>query len=126
MSNHIQQINKPFKATVGEPWDFVSDAGTGQLGGRIEAIYKLDDGGEILTMSVSPFTSEKSVVEYVIGVSRYREGYDISQDVDRQYPITLNMYYLEMGRNIIHEFESLGISVLTNSKFIVGTIREYK
>lgn len=68
----------PLTFSIGEPWNFTSQAGDNRLEGKIIHIEPDSDGNPLVLCKVSPFFFEMKGVDWVICSSRYSA---IDQDV---------------------------------------------
>lgn len=117
-----QLVGKLLDLSIGEPWDFVSEAGQNQLAGTIVAISDSDSEKDWMLMKVSPFNYQGVSINSVVGVNRYVSSQDVFGEIAKGNNVTLNFMFSVNGR----EFEQG--SILTDLQdesslsFLIGSI----
>lgn len=113
-------INKRVSISVGEPWDFVSDAGKNILEGSVSLVSG-ESRTEWLRCDVSPFIFEKNTIMHVIVVNRYAN--QSFKSLLKGEKITSNFLYEPAGKelNTIQILEAL--QKKTGMNFLVGSIQ---
>ena len=113
-------INKKVTISVGEPWDFTSEAGQNILKGSVSLISN-ENETEWLKCDVSPFYSEKCRITSVVAVSRYaKQSFELLLKSDK---ITANFLYEPSGREVDSTQISTVLQKQTGMRFLVGSIQ---
>ena len=113
-------INSKISISVGEPWDFVSDAGKNILKGSVSLVSD-ENGIEWLRCDVSAFDYENYRITSVIAVNRYAD--QSFKSLLKGEKIISNFLYEPTGK----ESDSNQISEVLKKKvgmnFLVGSIQ---
>ena len=113
-------INKKVSISVGEPWDFVSDAGKNVLEGSVSLVSDENDT-EWLRCDVSPFVFEKNTITSVIAVNRYAD--QSFKSLLQGKKITSNFLYEPTGKELNTERILDALEKQTGLNFLVGSIQ---
>ena len=65
-------VGRVIEASIGEPWDFTSDAGNGVLTGRIVSTSQPGEANEWIVCDVAPFRAGDRTITTVVATRRYR------------------------------------------------------
>lgn len=124
MSSHIDDlIGKAFQASIGEPWDFESEAGPNYLEGIILDIIVDSSGNQLIICEVTPFTSLGKKIFSVVAVNRYKGKQNELIDAITSGTATVNFMFQVSGDDF--QPENLE-SILRNEddcSFLVGTMK---
>lgn len=123
MCNPIDKfLGKKFYASIGEPWDFISQAGQNRLEGVINEIIYGTKNQPIIICNIKPFLSDGNEIQSIAGVNRYISSQNIIDNLSLSKPITLNFFYQKSGQL----FQSENIETILNAKnicsFLVGSL----
>jgi hypothetical protein len=64
-------VGRPLRGTIGEPWNFVSDAGQSVIVGKIESVSPAAIEAPWLLCRIQPFVHEGRTITQVVAVERY-------------------------------------------------------
>lgn len=124
MFNHIADlVGKSFSASIGEPWDFESDAGQNKLEGKIQKIVFDNARNPLLFCEVSPFSFSGNRISQVVAVNRYISSQDVINDLSVTGTATLNFIFQKSGDSFSVDGIDSTLGSLTNCSFIVGTMK---
>ena len=91
--SRMQLIDKSFDISIGEPWNFVSEAGKNKLVGIIKAVSDLGSDKDWILMKVSTFTYEGRTINHVVGVNRYVSSQDVFSEIEKGNDVTPNLCF---------------------------------
>jgi len=115
-------VGLSFSASIGEPWDFESDAGPNTLQGTVRLIAFDQRGNPLLFCEVVPFSSSTKRIRQVIAVNRYQGSQDVIDALRTKGEATLNFFFLKSGDVL----PDIGIETMlhdpSKSDFLVGTM----
>jgi hypothetical protein len=124
MSNHIDSlVGRPLIASIGEPWDFESSAGTNRLEGRVVAVSGPADSVSWCMCVVSEFRTDGNPVTTVGIVRRYVESEPLLQRLRRGERVGANFLYDPSGRAVTGDEIRLTLSSKTGLRFLAGTVQ---
>jgi hypothetical protein len=66
-------VGSAIRGSVGEPWNFESEAGTNAVSGIVDAVSASGETPQWLLCRIRPFVYSGSNIEYVVVVLRYRK-----------------------------------------------------
>ena len=113
-------IKEKVTISVGEPWDFTSDAGQNILKGTVSLVSN-ENETEWLKCDVSPFASEKYRITSVVAVNRYaKQSFELLLKGEK---ITANFLYEPNGRELDSTQISTVLQKQAGMKFLVGSIQ---
>ncbi|WP_420209288.1 hypothetical protein [Candidatus Electronema sp. JC] len=113
-------INKNVLISIGEPWDFVSNAGENILTGYIDLVSG-ENGTEWLRCNISPFSSKGNIITNVVAVKRYADQNFNSLLVSER--ITSNLLYEPTGRILDSDQIAEVLQEQTGMNFLVGSVQ---
>jgi hypothetical protein len=125
MSNRIDNreiIGRSFIASIGEPWDFESDAGENRLDGRVMAISNDDEHVQWCLCKVSPFSRNGHSVNTVGIVRRYASDDRIIDTLLQNGKVGANLIYDETGSNLSEGKLRDALASGRGCAFLVGTV----
>lgn len=127
MSSHTVNdlVGLSFYASIGEPWDFESDAGPNKLLGTIQQIAFDQSGNPLLLCEVVPFSFSKSRIHQVVAVNRYRGSQDVIDAMRTKGAATLNFMFQKSGHALPEISMNAALSAFSdtaNCSFLVGTM----
>ena len=101
MSNHtLDSLNgKDFSGLVGEPWNFVSDAGENVVVGTVLGFGTAPDGERCLLCRVTPFSARGVSISSVVIASRNRERAPLT-NLLQGAQVTAHILYDRLGTEI--------------------------
>ena len=75
MSNHTfgNLVGRAIHGSIGEPWDFESEAGANVISGTVEAVSQFDNPSQWILCRIRPFVHSGKSIEHVVAVLRYRK-----------------------------------------------------
>ena len=124
MSNHTADlVGKSFHASIGEPWDFESDAGQNRLEGKIQQIIFDVSGNPLLLCEVVPFSSSGIRIGSVVAVNRYVSSQNIIDVLSTAGSATLNFMFQRSGKVFLEEETESVLSQAEACSFLVGTMK---
>jgi hypothetical protein len=124
MSSHTADlVGKIFHASIGEPWDFESDAGRNRLEGKIQQIVFDRSGQPLLLCEVIPFSSFGKTINSVVAVNRYRGSQNIIDVLRISGSVTLNFMFQKSGEVFSAENAESVLNRATDCSFLVGTMK---
>jgi len=124
MSNHTANIvGKSFHASIGEPWNFESDAGRGRLEGSIQQIIFDQSGNPLLLCEVIPFFSSGKRISSVVAVNRYRSNQDVIEALRLSGSAGLNFMFQRSGEIFSAKDIEPALRRTADCSFLVGTMR---
>ncbi len=97
----ITIVGERLEASIGEPWNFVSEAGDNKLIGVVSAVSDNTSNDEWLLIKVSPFQYKGKNIQQVIGINRYLSTQDILAELAGGHSVVLNFMFPVDG----HELE---------------------
>ncbi len=101
MSNHTDQlVGERFLASIGEPWDFRSDAGDNMLTGNIDSTQYDEYDQPLVLCSVSPFLHSGIKILQVAVVNRYTGSQDLLETLRMGRQATVNFMFNESGAKL--------------------------
>ncbi|MGI0015307.1 MAG: hypothetical protein ACREBU_17970 [Nitrososphaera sp.] len=113
-------VGLSFSASIGEPWDFESDAGPNRLQGTVQMIAFDQRGNPLLLCEVVPFSFSSKRIHQVIAVNRYCGSQDVIDALRTMGEATLNFCFLKSGDVL----PDIGIETMlsdpSKSDFLVG------
>jgi hypothetical protein len=65
-------VGSPIRGSVGEPWNFESEAGANAITGIVEGVSPSGDVTQWLLCQIRPFAYSGANIEHVVAVLRYR------------------------------------------------------
>jgi len=124
MSNHTAElIGKSFQASIGEPWDFESDAGQNRLEGAIQQMVLDQSGNPLLLCEVIPFSSSGKRISSVIAVNRYTGSQNLIDVLSMSGSVTLNFMFQRSGEIFSAEDVESVLRRAADCSFLVGTMK---
>lgn len=116
-TDELSKIN--FTASIGEPWDFMSEAGENKLSGYI--VKKITMGkNNVFLCKVLPFEYKGNTITQVIIVNRYR-GEQVLDRLEYGKSYTVNFFFSTKGKiistNEVKEF----LEIEKERFFLVGS-----
>lgn len=112
-------INRKVLICVGEPWDFVSDAGENTLIGSV-CLVSDKNRTEWLRCHVSPFIVEKNKITSVVAVHRYAN--QSFESLLKGEKITCNFLYEPTGKVLDSDQITEILRKKKGMDFLVGSI----
>ncbi len=113
-------INRKISISIGEPWDFISDAGENILKGSVTLVSD-ENGIEWLKCDVSAFCFEKNRITSVVAVNRYAN--QSFKSLLKGWKITSNFLYEPTGKDL----DSIKVAEIlkkqSGANFLVGSIQ---
>lgn len=124
MSNHtVDLVGKSFQASIGEPWDFESDAGQNRLEGKIQQIVFDQSGNPLLLCEVIPFLSAEKRISSVVAVNRYAGSQNLIDALSLSGSATLNFMFQQSGEMFSAEDVEQDLRREADCGFLVGTMK---
>lgn len=124
MYNHtVDLVGRPFHASIGEPWDFESDAGQNRLVGVIQRMALDKTGNVLLICDVIPFMASGKKVTSVVAVNRYNRSQNPVDVLKMSGSATMNFMFKRSGE--IFSVEDIEQALLREDScsFLVGSMK---
>lgn len=124
MSNHIDGfIGMHFTASIGEPWDFISEAGENNIEGRVVGVRETEKHGVLLLCKISKFIKDGKEIGQVVAVNRYKGSQIIAINTAKDKGLGLNFIFPVSGKELaISDLQDF-LDGNDEKSFIVGTFR---
>jgi hypothetical protein len=110
------------EGSVGEPWDFVSQAGEGRFIGRVTG-FSIESDKDWIAFSVSPFEFRGVAISNLIGVQRYFEPDGFIAAFRAGTSVGTNMFFNTDGSTITFDNNLASGTIGDKLSFLVGSIR---
>ena len=124
MFNHIENfIGLPFSASIGEPWDFSSEAGENKIDGRVISVHETKKHEILLLCEISKFKKDGKTIGQVVAVNRYKGAQDITIETAKNKGLGMNFVFLISGRELLIDDLQDFLSSSDEKGFIVGTFK---
>jgi hypothetical protein len=124
MSNHTADlVGRLFYASIGEPWDFESDAGQNRLEGKIRQIVFDRSGSPLLLCEVIPFLSSGKRISSVVAVNRYTGNQNLIDALSMSGSAILNFMFQRSGEVFSAEDIEAVLRRTLSCGFLVGTMK---
>lgn len=107
--------------SVGEPWDFESDAGPNVIAGKVEAVSPAADSSGWILCRVKPFVHSGGAVDQVVAVLRYRST-DNFGDLCAGKRIGVNFVF-EPGLALATEGDVVRLLTRPGHPFLAGSLQ---
>ena len=115
-------VGKSFDISIGEPWDFVSEAGQNKLVGTVLAISSFDADKDWILLKVSPFNHQKITISHVVGVNRYVSSQDVFSEIEKSNNVTLNFMFPIDGHELKSDTLLADLQNESSLSFLVGSL----
>ena len=113
-------VGLSFSASIGEPWDFESDAGPNRLQGTIQMIALDQRDNPLLLCEVVPFSFSTKRIHQVIAVNRYCGSQDVIEALRTMGEATLDFCFLKSGDVLPEISIETDLSDRSKWSFLVG------
>ena len=113
-------IGKQIQISVGEPWDFVSEAGKNLLIGSVTLVSDKNET-EWVKCNVSTFFSDKNKVTSLVAVHRYADQF--FEVILKGEQVTANFLYDPNGKDLDSRQVSEILKKQSGARFLVGSIQ---
>ncbi len=124
MSNHIVDlIGKSFHVSIGEPWDFESNAGQNLMKGRIREIVFDQTGSPLILCEVIPFSSSGRSISSIVAVNRYQNTQDVIESLRLSGSAGLNFIFRRSGEIFSVDNVETVLNRGADCSFLVGTMK---
>ncbi len=124
MFNHIENfIGLSFSASIGEPWDFSSEAGENKIYGRVIGVHETKKHEILLLCEISKFKKDGKTIGQVVAVNRYKMAQDITIETAKNKGLGMNFVFLISGRELSIDDLQDFLSSSDEKSFIVGTFK---
>lgn len=118
-----QLIGREITASVGEPWDFTSEAGDNILRGRVTEISGDSDEAEWIICEVSPFLEKEAKISTVAAVERYSSKAGLIQELCDAKKVGANLLYDPEGTRLQPQTVREALISQRGLKFLAGSIQ---
>ncbi len=124
MSNLINRIvGRRISASIGEPWDFESEAGQNRLEGTVIAISESGEYAQWCLCDVSAFTVAENRITKVGIVDRYAEGTRLPERLARGERVGANFVYDASGRDLTPATLTYALATKSGLAFLAGSVQ---
>ncbi|MBI4511332.1 MAG: hypothetical protein HY698_16990 [Deltaproteobacteria bacterium] len=124
MSNHTDNlVGRSVSASIGEPWDFESDAGKNRLNGVVIAVSGAADSVQWCLCTVSEFRKDGNPVRTVGIVDRYAVQDDLPQRLARGEKVGANFVYDAGGKDLTPEDLRSALASKSGLSFLAGSVQ---
>jgi len=124
MSNHTDSlVGCSVSASIGEPWDFESDAGPNRLHGRVTAVSSAAEPVSWCLCTVSAFRKDGHVVTTVGIVDRYAALDTIQRRLARGERVGANFVYHAGGGDLTVDNLRAGLATQSGMAFLAGSVQ---
>jgi hypothetical protein len=124
MSNRTDSlVGRLVSASIGEPWDFESDAGQNRLDGRVTAVSAATDSVQWCLCSVSEFRKDGNVVRTVGIVDRYAAQDALPQRLARGERVGANFVYDAGGKDLTPGDLRSALGSTSGLAFLAGAVQ---
>lgn len=123
MSNHTDElVGRSFSASIGEPWDFESDAGPNRLDGRVTAV-STDAESPWCLCTVSVFRNGGRAVTTVAIVDRYATQDGLLRRLARGERVGANFVYDPLGSDLMATDLRAALARGSGLAFLAGAVQ---
>ncbi|MEW6039324.1 MAG: hypothetical protein AB1648_13920 [Pseudomonadota bacterium] len=124
MSSHSKPlVGREFRAMIGEPWDFASDAGENVLEGQIIELSTSIDPCEWIRCKIIPFMAGNTSVFEVALVRRYVDSNSIAAQLETGKDVGANIVY-DPRHGILPAYELReALRKKVGLSFLVGSVK---
>lgn len=123
MSSHTGNlVGRSVLASIGEPWDFESDAGQNRLEGRVTAVSSAADAVQWCLCTVSKFRGSGNRVTTVGIVDRYAAHGSLPERLERGERVGANFVYDASGNDLTPEDLSADLASKSGLAFLAGSV----
>ncbi len=124
MSNHsfIELIGRNILASIGEPWDFLSEDGDGRLVGKITDVWFDKDNEPLICCRVSRFVEKSKVISDILLVNRYCSEQHLIETLLAGKPVVVNMMFRVDGKPFEQENIEKTLLDRKNVSFLIGSV----
>ena len=124
MSNHTDDlIGRMVSVSIGEPWDFKSDAGPNRLEGSVTAVSGAADAVQWCLCTVSEFRKDGNPVTTVGIVSRYAAPDALVHRLARGERVGANLVYDASGRQLTADARRSALASKSGLAFLAGSVQ---
>jgi hypothetical protein len=109
------------EGSVGEPWDFESDAGPNRISGHVEAVSPSASTSGWLLCQVEPFVHSGRTVDHVVAVLRYAST-ETFDDFCAGRRIGVNLVF-DPSRGVVRSADVSAILATPGHPFLAGSIQ---
>lgn len=114
-------VGRQISASIGEPWDFESDAGPNRLEGKVTAVSCAADSIQWCLCTVLEFRKDGNSVTTVGIVDRYAEQDALPERLARGERVIANFVYDAKGRGLTPEYLRSALADKLGLAFLVGS-----
>lgn len=124
MSNHPNDlVGRSISASIGEPWDFESDAGPNRLDGKITTISSPADTVQWCLCVVSEFRKNGNRVTTVGIVDRHKAQSPLPRRLARGEEVGANLVYDASGKELTANDLRSALARQSGLAFLVGSVQ---
>jgi hypothetical protein len=124
MCSHTDSlVGRSVSASIGEPWDFESDAGKNRLDGTVVAVSCAADSVQWCLCNVTEFRKDGNPVRTVGIVERYAAQDALPQRLARGEKVGANFVYDAGGKDLTPDDLRSALASKSGLAFLAGSVQ---